>query len=68
MKRYKPNLNNDVKVVQNEINKLNKKKNALGIPFKRDINEIKRRLVSQWKMQRRRNLEKKYIMNIKQSL
>jgi len=63
MKRYKPNLNNDVKVVQNEINKLNKKKNALGIPFKRDINEIKRRLVSQWKMQRKRNLEKKYIMN-----
>ena len=63
MKRYKPNLNNDVKVVQNEINKLNKKKNALGIPFKRDINEIKRRLVSQCKMQRKRNFEKKYIMN-----
>ena len=63
MKRYKPNLNNDVKVVQNEINKLNKKKNALGIPFKRDIDEIKRRLVSQWKMQRKRNFEKKYIMN-----
>jgi len=63
MKRYKPNLNNDVKVVQNEINKLNKKKNALGIPFKRDINEVKRRLVSQWKMERKRNLEQKYIMN-----
>ena len=46
-----------------KINKLNKKKNALGIPFKRDINEIKRRLVSQWKMQRKRNFEKKYIMN-----
>lgn len=63
MKRYKPNLNNDVKVVQNEINKLNTKKNALGIPFKRDINDIKKKLVNQWKIERRKELEKKYIMS-----
>jgi TATA-box binding protein (TBP) (component of TFIID and TFIIIB) len=62
MNRYKPNLSNDVKIVQNEINKLNLKRNSLGIPFKRDINAIKKKLVNRWKMERKLDLEKKYLM------
>lgn len=60
MNRYKPNLNNDIASVQNKINTI-QKKNKLGVPFKRDIDAIKKRLVEQWKKDRVRNLEKNLV-------
>ena len=62
MNRYKPNLNNDIKNIQANIRNINKT-NKLGVPFKRDINAIKKLLVQRWKRERRRELEKKYLMN-----
>jgi TATA-box binding protein (TBP) (component of TFIID and TFIIIB) len=62
MNRYKPNLNNDIKNIQANIRNINKT-NKLGVPFKRDINAIKKVLVQRWKRERRRELEKKYLMN-----
>ena len=64
MNRYKPNLTQDVKTIQNKIrNVSNKNKNKLGVPFKRTIDAIKKQMVSNWKMQRKRDLEKKYLNN-----
>ena len=64
MDRYKPNLTQDVKTIQNKIRNIpNTKRNKLGVPFKRDIDAIKKQMVSNWKMQRRRELEKKYLTN-----
>ena len=60
MKRYKPNLNGDVKIIQNRIRNMNKT-NKLGLPFKRDIDNIKKRLVAQWKRERVRDMEKKLV-------
>ena len=60
MKRYKPNLNQDVKIIQNRISNI-RKTNKLGVPFKRDIDELKKRLVAQWKRERVRDLEKKLV-------
>lgn len=62
MNRYKPNLNNDIKNVQATIRNINKT-NKLGVPFKRDINAIKKSLVERWKRERRRELEKRFLMN-----
>ena len=65
MDRYKnvmPSLNNDVKEMKTRLNKLNTG-NKLGVPFKRDVDIIKRRLVNRWKSERGRNLEKKVIRN-----
>ena len=64
MKRYNPNLTQDVKTIQNKIlNVSNKNKNKMGVPFKRTIDAIKKQMVSNWKMQRKRDLEKKYLNN-----
>jgi hypothetical protein len=64
MNRYKPTLTQDVKMVQNKIRNIsNTNKNKLGVPFKRTIDTIKKQLVSNWKMQRKRDLEKKYLNN-----
>jgi hypothetical protein len=64
MNRYKPTLTQDVKMVQNKIRNIsNANKNKLGVPFKRTIDTIKKQLVSNWKMQRKRDLEKKYLNN-----
>ena len=37
--------------------------NKMGIPFKKNIDEMKKRVVGQWKMERKRELERKYLMN-----
>jgi adenylate kinase family enzyme len=57
-----PSLNNDVKEMKARLNKL-KTGNKQGVPFKRDVDIIKRRLVNRWKSERGRNLEKKVIRN-----
>jgi len=65
MDRYKnvmPSLNNDVKEMKTRLNKL-KTGNKQGIPFKRDVDIIKKRLVNRWKSERGRNLERKVIRN-----
>src|SRR5210317_1515144 len=62
MKRYKPSLNQDVRNMKSAINALNKG-NKLGVPFKRDVDQIKKNVVSRWKMERKRELERKYLMN-----
>ena len=60
MNRYKPNLTPDIKIVQNKIRNI-KKTNKLGVPFKRDVDALKKKLVEQWKRERVRNLEKNLI-------
>jgi TATA-box binding protein (TBP) (component of TFIID and TFIIIB) len=60
MNRYKPNLTQDIKTVQNKIRNI-KKTNKLGVPFKRDVDALKKKLVEQWKRERVRNLEKNLI-------
>ena len=62
MKRYKPSLNQDVRNVKKEINSISKV-NKKGVPFKKDVDAIKKNMVSQWKMQRKKELEKKFYMN-----
>src|SRR5210317_576026 len=62
MKRYKPSLNQDVRNMKSALNALNKG-NKLGVPFKRDVDQIKKNVVSRWKMERKRELERKYLMN-----
>jgi len=64
MTRYKnvmPSLNNDVREMKSRLNKL-KTGNKLGVPFKRDVDLVKKRLVNRWKSERERELEKKVIM------
>jgi hypothetical protein len=65
MDRYKnvmPSLNNDVKEMKMRLNRL-KTGNKQGIPFKKDVDLVKKRLVNRWKNDRGRNLEKKVIKN-----
>jgi TATA-box binding protein (TBP) (component of TFIID and TFIIIB) len=62
MKRYNPNLNQDVRNMKSALNAINKG-NKLGVPFKKDVDQIKKNVVSRWKMERRRELERKYLMN-----
>jgi len=65
MARYKnvmPSLNNDVKEMKVRLNKLSSG-NKRGIPFKKDVDLLKKRLVNRWKSERGRFLEKKVIMN-----
>jgi len=77
MNRYKnvmPSLDNDVKAVKAMIKQFmvnnrgnaspngnNGKINRFGLPFKTNIDRIKKRMVSNWKMERRQDLEKKFI-------
>jgi hypothetical protein len=65
MSRYKnvmPSLDSDVKEMKTRLDKLSKR-NAIGVPFKKDADELKKRLVNRWKSERGRNLEKKIIMS-----
>jgi len=62
MKRYNPNLNQDVRNMKSALNAINKG-NKLGVPFKKDVDQVKKNVVSRWKMERRRELERKYLMN-----
>lgn len=62
MKRYKPNLNQDVRNMKSALNAI-AKGNKMGIPFKKNVNETKKNVVARWKMERKRELERKYLMN-----
>jgi len=62
MKRYKPSLNQDIRNIKKESNAISKV-NKKGVPFKKDVDALKKRMVARWKMQRKRELEKKYYMN-----
>ena len=62
MKRYNPNLNQDVRNMKSALNAINKG-NKSGVPFKKDVDQVKKNVVSRWKMERRRELERKYLMN-----
>ena len=62
MKRYQPNLNQDVRNMKSALNAINKG-NKSGVPFKKDVDQVKKNVVSRWKMERRRELERKYLMN-----
>jgi hypothetical protein len=62
MDRYKPSLNNDVREMTIRLGKMSGG-NKMGIPFKKNVDDVKKALVNKWKKERVRNLEKKYIMN-----
>jgi hypothetical protein len=65
MDRYKnvmPSLNNDVREMTVRLGKMSGG-NKAGIPFKKNVDDVKKALVNKWKRERGRNLEKKYIMN-----
>ena len=65
MDRYKnvmPSLNNDVREMTIRLGKMSGG-NKMGIPFKKNVDDVKKALVDKWKRERGRNLEKKYIMN-----
>ena len=62
MKRYKPNLNQDVRNMKSALNAINKG-NKSGVPFKKDVDQVKKNVVSRWKMERKRELERKFLMN-----
>jgi hypothetical protein len=62
MKRYQPNLNQDVRNMKSALNAINKG-NKAGVPFKKNIDQVKKNVVSRWKMERRRELERNYLMN-----
>ena len=61
MNRYKPNLNRDVRNMKSALNAITRG-NKMGVPFKKNIDEMKKRVVGQWKMERRRELERNYLM------
>ena len=62
MKRYKPSLDDDVRNMKKSLIILNKG-NKMGIPFKKDVDAIKKNVVGRWKFERKNNLEKKYLSN-----
>lgn len=65
MGRYKnvmPSFNNDVQEMKTRLNQL-KSVNKKGIPFKKDADALKKKLVNKWKNERGRNLEMKVIKN-----
>ena len=66
MNRYKPNLTQDVKNVKNAINRIDRQNRdkTLGVPKKMIVDKIKKDMVKNWKMQRKRELEKKYLTNM----
>ena len=62
MNRYRPSINQDVRNMKSALNAI-VKGNKAGIPFKKNVDQVKKTLVSQWKMERKRELERKYLMN-----
>ena len=65
MDRYSkvmPSLNNDVREMRKRISMMTGG-NKSGIPFKKNVDDVKKSMVSKWKRERVRNLEKKHIMN-----
>ena len=65
MDRYSkvmPSLNNDVREMRKRISMMSGG-NKSGIPFTKNVDDVKKSMVSKWKRERVRNLEKKHIMN-----
>ena len=62
MDRYKPSLNNDVREMTVRLGKMSGG-NKMGIPFKKNVDDVKKAMVNKWKKERGRDLEKRYIMN-----
>ena len=64
MNRYKPNLTQDIRNIKNAASRVsaNNRNKALGVPKKMVVDKIKKDMVKNWKMQRKRNLEKNYVM------
>jgi len=62
MNRYAPNINQDVRNMKSTLNVINRV-DKIGIPFKKNVNDAKKKVVNQWKLERRRELERKYLMN-----
>lgn len=62
MKRYNPSLNDDVRNMKKAIAIINTG-NKMGIPFKKDVDYIKKKIVERWKFERKTNLEKKHLAN-----
>ena len=64
MNRYKPNLTQDIRNVKNAASRVsaNNRNKALGVPKKMVVDKIKKDMVKNWKMQRKRNLERNYVM------
>jgi hypothetical protein len=63
MTRYKPSIENDVREMKTKLNSLGRIGNKRGIPFKKDVDLVKKRMVQRWKNRRERNLERTFIMN-----
>jgi len=63
MTRYKPSIENDVREMKAKLNGMGRFGNKRGIPFKKDVDLVKKRMVQRWKNQRGRELERKFIMN-----
>lgn len=63
MARYKPSIENDVREMKAKLNSLGRLGNKRGIPFKRDVDAVKKRMVERWKRERGRNLEQQFIKN-----
>jgi hypothetical protein len=57
-----PSLDKDVREMKARLNKLSTG-NKQGVPFKKDVDTLKKRLVNRWKGERGRNLEKKVVRN-----
>ena len=62
VKRYGPSLDDDVKNMKRALSILNRG-NKMGIPFKKDVDDIKKQVVGRWKFERKNDLEKKYLSN-----
>ena len=64
MNRYKPNLTQDVRNIKNAVSRVgaNNRNKALGVPKKMVVDQIKKDMIKNWKMQRKRNLERNYVM------
>ena len=60
MDQYKnvmPSLNNDVREMKTQLNKMP------GLRFKKNVDQVKKQVVDKWKDQRKRDLNKKRILN-----
>ena len=58
-KNVMPSLNENVAEIKKRIEALNVKKNKKGIPFKKDVNALKKMSVRDWKLSRKKMLNNK---------
>ena len=54
-----PSLNENVAEIKKRIDALNLKKNKQGLPFKKDVNAVKKSSVRDWKLMRKKVLNNK---------